>query len=168
MAAIKAYVGHSLATASGDQIAATLGAWDLGWLPAIRTTAALAADVTCDHLSFALEHRALDLKSQRYALINAKGFGGNNATATLLSPEQTRAMLFTRHGARARDAYWRAHEAVRSAQQARETRVLAGRDAPRYRFDYSVLGDESVVFAADTLRIGAARASLKLPNPFAD
>lgn len=168
VAAIKAYVGHSLATASGDQIAATLGAWDLGWLPAIRTTAALAADVTCDHLSFALEHRALDLKSQRYALINAKGFGGNNATATLLSPEQTRAMLFTRHGARARDAYWRAHEAVRSAQQARETRVLAGRDAPRYRFDYSVLGDESVAFAADTLRIGAARASLKLPNPFAD
>ena len=168
VAAIKAYVGHSLATASGDQIAAALGAWDLGWLPAIRTTAALAADVSCDHLSFALEHRALDPKSQRYALINAKGFGGNNATATLLSPEQTRAMLFARHGARARDAYWRAHEAVRSAQQAREARVLAGRDAPRYRFDYSVLGDESVAFTADTLRIGDARASLKLSNPFAD
>ena len=46
--------------------------------------------------------------------------------------------------------------------------MLAGREAPRYRFDYSVLGDESVAFAADTLRIGAARASLKLSNPFAD
>lgn len=168
VAAIKAYVGHSLAAASGDQIAATLGTWALGWLPGIGATKSLAADVARDHLSFALQHRALDLDAQHYALVNAKGFGGNNATATLLSPQQTRAMLFARHGARARQAYWRAHEAVREAQEAREARVLAGRESPRYRFDYSVLGDESVVLAGDTLRIGDALASLKLSNPFAD
>ena len=115
-----------------------------------------------------LAHRALDLESQHYALINTKGFGGNNATATLLSPRQTRAILFARHGRHAQDAYWRAHEVVRKAQDAREARVLAGRDSPRYRFDYAVLGDESVAFEADTLRIGDALASLKLSNPFAD
>ena len=37
VAAIKAYLGHSLATASGDQLAATLGAWQYGVLPGIHT-----------------------------------------------------------------------------------------------------------------------------------
>ena len=168
VAAIKAYVGHSLGAASGDQIATTLGSWALGWVPGITTTEALADDVVTEHLTYGLEHRSFDGSGQHYALINAKGFGGNNATATLLSPEQTHSMLKARHGAKAHDAYRRSQERVQQAQEEREARVLAGEESPRYRFDHGVLGDEAVAFDNATIHIAQTSASLDLANPFAD
>jgi acetoacetyl-[acyl-carrier protein] synthase len=165
---LKGYLGHSLGAASGDQVSATLGAWALGWLPGIGTTTALADDVAREHLDFCLSHRRLDPAAQRYALINAKGFGGNNATATLLSPRQTLDMLRARHGRRAVDAWQRSHEAVAQCREEREARVLAGAEAPRYRFDHGVLGDESVEMTATTLRIGDMQVDLREANPYAD
>ncbi|WOJ95579.1 beta-ketoacyl synthase [Congregibacter brevis] len=166
--AIKSYVGHSLAAASGDQIAATLGIWSEGWMPGITTTDALADDVATENLSFSLEHRALDLSKQRYALINAKGFGGNNASATILSPLQTMDMLKARHGAQSISRWEQAQESVKLAQESRESRVLAGEESPRYLFDNNVLGDEAVSFDGDGISIADQRVSLVQSNPFAD
>jgi acetoacetyl-[acyl-carrier protein] synthase len=168
VAAVKCYLGHSLSAASGDQIAATLGVWSAGWLPGIATTTALADDVATDGLAFSLQHAELNLAEQRYALINAKGFGGNNATATLLSPLQTMDMLRARHGDAAITQWERAREPVQATRLAREERVLAGQDSPRYRFDYNVLGDEHVQFDSEGVSIGGARTSLAQANPFAD
>jgi acetoacetyl-[acyl-carrier protein] synthase len=168
VAAIKCYVGHSLASSSGDQIAATLGTWDQGWLPGIRTTTALAGDVATDNLAFNLEHRELDLSVQRYALINSKGFGGNNATAALLSPVQTMSMLRDRHGEQALQQWQRAQEPVQLAREYRESRVLAGKEGPRYLFDNNVLGDASVTFDDQGVSIGGLHVSLTPPNPLAD
>jgi acetoacetyl-[acyl-carrier protein] synthase len=168
VAGIKSYLGHSLGAASGDQIAATLGCWANGWLPGIRTTAAIADDVATANLSFALEHRELDPTQQRYALINAKGFGGNNASATLLSPMQTEELLRQRHGERALAAWRTRQEPVIEAREAREARVLRGEEPPRYRFDHNVLGDAAVEFAPGEVRIGQARVSLRQSNPFVD
>ncbi|MFK8043408.1 beta-ketoacyl synthase [Congregibacter sp.] len=166
--AIKSYVGHSLAAASGDQIAATLGIWTEGWMPGITTTDALADDVATENLSFSLEHQALDLSKQRYALINAKGFGGNNASATILSPLQTMDMLKARHGAQGVLQWEKAQESVKLAQESRESRVLAGQESPRYLFDNNVLGDEAVSFDTDGISIADQRVSLVQSNPFAD
>ncbi|MDP5052273.1 MAG: beta-ketoacyl synthase, partial [Congregibacter sp.] len=166
VAAIKSYVGHSLAASSGDQIAATLGIWAEGWLPGISTTARVADDVATEHLSFTLKHQQLDLSKQRYALINAKGFGGNNATATLLSPLQTMSMLTTRHGSERMCQWERAQESVQRTQAAREARVLTGKESPRYLFDNNVLGDTAVSFEDDCIAIGGQRVSLRQANPF--
>ena len=168
VAAIKCYLGHSLGAASGDQVVSTLGVWAHGVLPGITTTAALADDVVHDHLAFAMQHTALDLSKQRYALINAKGFGGNNATATLLSPLQTDEMLRARHGAAAMDDWARRHETVQSAQEAREAAVLSGQAAPRYRFDFGVLGDEAVELDGQRISLGGEAVTLDVANPFAD
>ncbi|MEO1080146.1 MAG: beta-ketoacyl synthase [Pseudomonadota bacterium] len=168
VAAIKAYVGHSLAAASGDQVVATLGSWAQGWLPGIRTTHALAADVETRRLDFALNHRQLDPGEQAYALINAKGFGGNNASATLLSPNATEALMQARHGAAALTAWRSAHENVAVARAEREERVLRGEEQPRYRFDHGVLGDEAVTMDGDSISIGGDAISLRPVNPFAD
>ena len=168
VAAIKAYVGHSLASASGDQVVATLGTWAHGWLPGIMTTAALAEDVVADHLAFTLAHRELDPAQQHYALINAKGFGGNNATATLLSPHQTRDLLAARHGAAAITQWQRAGETVQRAREEREARVLADADRPRYRFDHGVLGDGDVTLDGEMIHIGGQAVDLRPVNPFAD
>lgn len=168
VAAIKSYVGHSLAASSGDQIAATLGVWAEGWLPGIATTERIADDVATENLSFTLKHQALDLSKQRYALINAKGFGGNNASATLLSPLQTMDMLRARHGAERMTEWERAQESVQAVQQARESAVLAGKESPRYLFDNDVLGDEAVQFSDDRMSIAGQHLSLTPSNPFQD
>lgn len=168
VAAIKAYVGHSLAAASADQVMATLGVWTEGWLPGITTTLELADDVATAGLDFSLQHRELDVDEQSYALINAKGFGGNNATATLLSPGATRELLAARHGARGIEGWRRANESVRQAREAREARVMAGEEYPRYRFDYGVLDDDSVSLDSDAISIGGEAISLRVANPFID
>ena len=91
--AIKAYIGHSLACASGDQIASSLGVWQDGIIPGINTTPSLAEDVHSSHLNFLLEHTEIDPTTMAATLINSKGFGGNNATAAILSPTVTKSML---------------------------------------------------------------------------
>jgi len=168
VAAIKAYVGHSIGAASADQVMATLGTWAHGWLPGIATTSKLADDVATAGLDFTLQHRELDPDEQAYALINAKGFGGNNASATLLSPGVTLELLGSRHGDRALDDWRRANESVRGAREAREARVMAGEESPRYRFDQGVLGDGAVSLDSETISIGGEAISLRVSNPFAD
>ena len=70
----------------GDQIIASLGAWSENILPEIAGVDQIADDVATEHLDFLLEHRELAPESMDAALINAKGFGGNNATASHSEP----------------------------------------------------------------------------------
>ena len=90
--AIKSYLGHSQATAGGDQLSTALGFWKHGILPGISTVQHLATDVATENLRFNLAHNDIGVEAMDVALINAKGFGGNNATALLLSPQQAQAM----------------------------------------------------------------------------
>ena len=94
--AIKSQIGHSQGTAGGDQLAASLGAFASQTAPGIGTVETLAPDVVQDGLDFVLKSRHQRITA---ALINAKGFGGNNATAAILSPEATATLLKSRHGA---------------------------------------------------------------------
>ena len=98
---------------------------------------ALADDVVTDRLNFALTEQ--DSADRDYALINSKGFGGNNATAALLSPDTTEQMLArTRPGRDRRLAG--SSRAVAAAQAATEAERIAGSWA-NYHFDEGVLTD---------------------------
>ena len=103
-------MGHSIGSAAGDQISNTLGIWAHGILPGITTMDSVAEDVCQEHLSFSSDHRELDTDAHQYAIINSKGFGGNNATATLLSPGTTRRMLQARYSDRDIANWERANE----------------------------------------------------------
>ncbi|MEQ9465132.1 MAG: beta-ketoacyl synthase [Haliea sp.] len=168
VAALKCYLGHSLGSASGDQVNATLGIWADGIIPGINTIDALADDVCCDSLAFSLRHREIDRDRQAYAIINSKGFGGNNASATLLSPTVTARMLRSRHGAEQWRAWERANESVREQQETYDTAMIAGEVAPTYRFDYGVLGDADVSIGARDMQVGSYRIDLDLANPYDD
>lgn len=96
--AIKAYVGHSISAASGDQLIAALGTFKHGLIPGIKTISSVASDVFQDGLKFPLTDLDVSSKSMQVAFINSKGFGGNNATAVVLSAEKANAMLANRHG----------------------------------------------------------------------
>jgi acetoacetyl-[acyl-carrier protein] synthase len=96
--AIKAYVGHSISAASGDQLIAALGTFKHGLIPGIKTISSVASDVFQDGLKFPLTDLDVSSKSMQVAFINSKGFGGNNATAVVLSVEKANAMLANRYG----------------------------------------------------------------------
>lgn len=170
VAAIKSYLGHSLATAAGDQIAASLGAWDHGIIPGVKTVERIADDVHHSHLDILLDHRHFDPAQMDAALINSKGFGGNNATATLLSPAVTRKMLEQKHGKSrllARDERNAAVEATISQYDAATT---AGKNSLIYNFGVGVIEGEQLTLSDQAINIpGLAQPiSMVVPNPYED
>lgn len=144
VAAIKCYVGHSLGAAAGDQMAAALGTWAHGIIPGIGTIDHVAADVNHSHLDITPQHRAVGVAAMDVALLNSKGFGGNNATGVVLAPAVVRNLLAARHGARALTDWQHRHEAVAASAGAYEQQALAGHYTPRYRFGDGVIDGHDV------------------------
>ena len=152
VSAIKSHTGHSLGAAAGDQTSALLGIWESGWIPGIGSIDKLASDVATDRLSFAL--RDVETADCAYALVNSKGFGGNNATATVLSPEVSMKLLEKRHSAGAVSKWRGAHEVVERARSDIESARLRGDWQPMYRFNDGVLSDGDIKAELGQLVIG--------------
>ena len=93
VAAIKSYVGHSLGPASGDQLANTIGVFAHGILPGVKTIDSVAADVYADRLNIQNVDQELGKDGAKIAFLNSKGFGGNNATAAIFSPDIVKSYL---------------------------------------------------------------------------
>ena len=153
VAAIKAYVGHSMAPAAGDQLSAVVGLWRDGILPGIATIDHIADDVSHDHLLLPLQHQSFDATTQQAAFINSKGFGGNNATGLILAPEQTRHMLRKRWGERAMTDYAHRHEAIDAAAQAYDAAMCEQTLESIYQFGEGVLEGEDLTIEADSVRV---------------
>ncbi|MEQ8857715.1 MAG: beta-ketoacyl synthase [Pseudomonadales bacterium] len=168
--AVKAYLGHSMAPAGGDQLSAVLGLWDHGWLPGITTIDHIADDVHASHLQLPLEHLEMDRARTHAALINSKGFGGNNATGVVLSPTRTAQMLEKRWGKAAMQAHARRAEATEQKAADYDAAMDRGEIAPIYRFGEGVLDGDDLDISATAIRIpGFARpVRLDLENPFRD
>lgn len=139
---IKSYLGHSLGSAGGDQLAAALGSFARNMLPGILTIDHIADDVHQRHLNLCLQHEPHeDLQA---SLINSKGFGGNNATAVALSASITEAMLRQRHGEKAMTTWQHARETTLASKDRFQSQCLTAPPQPVYRFNEGVLGDEHV------------------------
>jgi len=163
VAAIKSYVGHSLGAAAGDQLTAALGIWQHGLIPGIHTIDAIAGDVTTERLAFATAPReATDLD---YALINSKGFGGNNATAALLSPDTAEQLMQRHHGERAMSAWRARRDEVQARQSSIEAQRLSGQWSPVYRFDEGVLSDADIAMTDQMLVMGDKKIVLRSAVP---
>jgi len=168
--ALKSYVGHSLAAASADQLIASLGVWQYGFIPGILTTEAIADDVHQEGLSFLLDHHETGVTDMDAVILNAKGFGGNNASASVLAPHIAEAMLVRKHGKHAM-ADWRTrNEAVRQAATDYDAATRAGRNDVIYRFDHDVLDGDALEISRTELRIRGRKQhiNLALDNPYAD
>ncbi|MEM1113641.1 MAG: beta-ketoacyl synthase [Pseudomonadota bacterium] len=168
VAAVKCFLGHSLGTASGDQVVSTLGSWAYGMVPGITTVDDFAEDVHREGLAFSTEHRQQAPESMHYALINSKGFGGNNATASLLSPAVTQRMLRARYSETEWQNWRAANEAVLEQQERYDEDMIAGKRSPIYKFDHNVLKDDDVAFEPGQLRIGGHAINLNLASPYDD
>lgn len=170
VAAIKSYVGHSLASAAGDQLAASLGVWSDGIIPGILTVKEIADDVTHDKLDLLLQHKETGAENIDAVILNSKGFGGNNATASILAPHIARKMLLKRHGKARFSAYQHAQEEVNARAKAYDQSMLEGKNSTIYKFDHNVLDSAAIAITPDTIRVSGLEQtiSLQLHNPYQD
>ena len=170
VAAIKAYVGHSMAPAGGDQLAAVLGTWAHGILPGITTIDHIAEDVHHDHLTLPLEHTTLAEDQLAAAFINSKGFGGNNATGLFLSPAVTEQMLERRWGKQKMIEWRRRNETVNEKAAAYDSVADHPETKAIYQFGEGVVEGDDLDISADEIRIPGfgQPVRLDLPNPWAD
>ena len=142
VAAVKAFVGHSLATASGDQVISALGTFKYGIIPGIKTIDEVASDVHQQHLSIS----NVDRHDQRMdvCFINSKGFGGNNASAVVLAPHVVERMLRKRHGESAFSAYQQRREQTRANAQAYDEQATKGQLEIIYNFGNDLIDDTEI------------------------
>ena len=168
--AIKSYLGHSIATSGADQLVMTLGIWEHGIIPGILTTDAIAEDVSTKGLEFLLEHKEVGNNAIDAAILNAKGFGGNNATASILSPNVTRSMLATKHGKQAMHDWENRNALVQETAASYRQKTNEQATVPIYRFGYDVKEGNDLGFKGNKLNLrGYAQAiDLELANPYPD
>jgi len=168
VAAPKAYVGHTLGPASGDQMAMALGIFSDNIMPGITTIDEVADDVYDKHLNIATDH--WHCPDMDIAFINSKGFGGNNATATVFSPKVTLSMMEKRYGSNAMQAYQEKLTSVEQAQQVYRDNANKGQFDLIYKFGEGLLNEENIELTPDSLTFAEFKNSIALPNqnPFDD
>lgn len=160
LTAVKAFVGHSLAAASGDQLISALGTFRYGILPGIKTIDRVADDVHQQRLAIPLADQR-DRANLDICFINSKGFGGNNATGVVISPRLAERMLHKRHGADAFAAYLDKREATRAAARDYDARALMGELDIIYNFGNDLIDDRELEVSTEGVKVpGFARPLL--------
>ena len=164
----KAFVGHTIGPASGDQMAIALGVFSHNIMPGVTTIDKVASDVHNQHLNIATEH--WHCPDMDVAFINSKGFGGNNATATLLSPKVTLAMLQKRYGDKVMAEYNLKLAEVEIAQKANKLKADQGDFDIIYKFGENLIDESEMTFDQKSISMTEFKNVINLPtqNPFSD
>jgi len=172
VAAIKSYVGHSMGPAGGDQLAATLGVWEYGIIPGINTIDNIADDVFDSNLKFCIDHTNVGEKGNQMkaAVINSKGFGGNNATGLILSPQTTMEMLENKYGSARIAQYHLLNEKVVLAAKRYDESVINGDFKAIYHFGSEVMTKDDLVMTDKGIELSKFEKQLSFSqeNPYSD
>lgn len=163
VAAVKSYVGHSLAPASGDQLINTLGVFAHGIIPGIKTIDKVADDVLQERLRISTQDIHCE-KTPDIAFLNSKGFGGNNATASIISPQQTKAMLEKRYGKQRMAEYKKRNEDVENQANLYNQAALQGDYRVRYNFGQNMPDDNSIKLTKEKISVSGFGKSIDLVN----
>lgn len=165
--AVKAFVGHPLGPASGDQLANTLGIFADGIVPGIKTTHEIADDVLDARLNILLKDKEADMD---VAFLNSKGFGGNNSTATVLSPSIVKSMLEKRYGEEKLTQYAEKLEGVKAKAADYDRKANQGDLNVLYNFGTGIIEDHEITVDQSSVQIDqfANKISLDFENPFSD
>ena len=142
--AVKAFVGHSLATASGDQVISALGSFKYGIIPGIKTIDAVADDVRQQHLSFATATARVQPSNWMCALSTPRALAAITPAPCCWRPHVAERMLRKRHGEAAFAAYLQRREATRAAAQAYDAQALLGQLGIIYNFGNDLIDDQQI------------------------
>lgn len=170
VSAVKAYLGHSLGPASGDQLVSALGSFHYGIIPGIKTIDQVADDVHQEHLQISTTDIDKGKTGLDVAFINSKGFGGNNATGVVLSPQVVKKMLQKRYNAQQLKTYQQ--QCIVTEQNARQydQAALRGDFQVVYNFGNSMVDDTAIAIAPDCIQVPGFAHPIELDatSPFAD
>lgn len=170
VSAVKAYVGHSLSAASGEQLVSTLGIFKYGLIPGIKTIDKVADDVFADRLSISIADVNRKSSPIDVAFLNSKGFGGNNATANVLAPHIVESMLLRRHGVEAIAVYSERRKVTIAKSNSYDQQALTGNFDTIYHFGKNLIDESQITITQSqvTLPGFAHPIDLQLINRFAD
>lgn len=165
--AVKAFFGHSIGPASGDQLSNALGTFAEDMISGIKTVDEVADDVLQDRLDIVLQDKAAKMD---IAFLNSKGFGGNNATAWVASPDLVEEMLKKRYSKADYETYVERRESTRVTAKKYDEQASKGQLDPIYNFGEGVIVDDDVQMSASALNIEGFShpISLDIENPYKD
>ncbi|WP_065187546.1 beta-ketoacyl synthase [Shewanella woodyi] len=168
--AVKSYVGHSLASASGDQLAATLGVWEYGFIPGIPTLDQVADDVHNQRLELLQHHKDVGSEGIDAAFINSKGFGGNNATALVLSPQVTRKMLEKRHGNMSMLSHKESNKKTMETADSYHQSISSGDNKSIYKFGKNIVKGTDMTISATSIKVAGyqQKVTFATSSPYND
>lgn len=170
VAAIKSYLGHSISAAGGDQLATSLGVWQYGWIPGIKTIDHIANDVHQSHLNILMDHLHVGEQGKDIdaVLINSKGFGGNNATAVVLSPHKTMEMLQTKYGSACMQTYQQKNDLVKAQCKETDIKACHGDERIIYSFGEKLMNESSISMTPSSISLSQFTQKINLPttNPY--
>ncbi len=151
VAAVKAFVGHSIGPASGDQVVAALGSFRYGMVPGIKTIDKVADDVHSERLQISTQ----DIKMDRIdvSFINSKGFGGNNATGVVISPNVVKRMLAKRYSTDEMAGYTAKLAKVEVAANEYDQKALQGEFSIIYHFGQDMINDQLLTITDKQLKV---------------
>ncbi|SDL26631.1 beta-ketoacyl synthase [Pseudomonas indica] len=162
--AVKAFVGHSLAPASGDQLISALGSFKYGIVPGIKTIDGVAHDVHQQHLRIVTQDLKLGDNTLDVCFINSKGFGGNNASGYVLAPQVVERMLRKRHGDAAFAAYRERREQTRANALRYEEQALKGQFDIIYNFGQDLIDDRDIRISDSRIEVPGFAQPLEYPK----
>ncbi len=164
--AIKSYIGHSVSVAGGDQLAATLGVWKYGWIPGIKTIDHIAEDVHQSNLKILTDHMCVGENGEEIlaTIINSKGFGGNNASAVILSPKQTMQMLTKKYGSNMVDLHANQNIKIKAKSSTNDKNACIGKERIIYKFGESIMDETSVSLSITGIKLTEFKHSISYKN----
>ncbi|MBL4794258.1 MAG: beta-ketoacyl synthase [Pseudomonadales bacterium] len=168
VSAIKCYLGHSIGSAAGDQLAATLGTWKYGIIPGIKTIDKVADDVQHSHLNLSTKHIEIPKDAMDTTLINAKGFGGNNSTALIMAPHIVKSWLAKKYSkAKLNNYEIRCEHTVEIAEEYNQA-AMQGSAKVMYHFGKNVLNGNDLTITDNSISIPGFKQNINLTSPFAE
>ena len=140
---LKGYLGHTMGPAGGDQLACSLGIFDHGIIPGLNSTPKLADDVITKNLNFCMKHEEIDTSELDAFFLNAKGFGGNNATTSIYKSDFVLKILPKLFSKSKLTAYEAALEKTRENKLVYNSNCLEGNFNLIYRANEEILNPET-------------------------
>jgi acetoacetyl-[acyl-carrier protein] synthase len=135
---LKSKLGHTMGSAGMDQLWGALGAMETQNCSGICTIPKVADDVFTDNLDFYLKDQSFD-KQKDIVIINSKGFGGNNATTSIVSENLTMSLIEKRYTKSDITNWQTKRESVLEKRHNEHQKAINNDIEPIYEFDKDVL-----------------------------
>jgi len=165
VSALKSFLGHSMAVAGGDQLISALGTWNNGVIPRIHSIQKTAEDVHDENLDILINDRIEEPNFFKAAFLNAKGFGGNNASALILGPEITLSQMKDRHTSKTFKHYEEKLEKTRKAINIYNENASKGNYKTIYKFNNEVLeGIDDLEITQEKIKLKGYKKDISLKS----